>query len=74
MSKWRDDSGELFLLAGLQSHQPAQELLLDRMSERVTVTGTLVKDPKAQMLYIDSVRRGNRGPVTENGASTTFKS
>ena len=51
-----DDRGELFLLAGLQSHQPAQELLLDKMSERVTVTGTLVKNPKAQMIYIESVR------------------
>lgn len=51
-----DDKGELYLLAGLQSHQPAQELLLDKMSERVTVTGTLVKNPKAQMLYIESVR------------------
>ena len=51
-----DDRGELFLLAGLQSHQPAQVLLLDNMSERVTVTGTLVKNPKAQMIYIESVR------------------
>ena len=51
-----DDKGELFLLAGLQSHQPAQELLLDAMSERVTVIGTLVKNPKAQMIYIESVR------------------
>jgi hypothetical protein len=51
-----NDSGELFLLAGLKDHQPAQELLLDRMSERVTVTGTLVKNPNAQMIYIESVR------------------
>jgi hypothetical protein len=51
-----DDRGELYLLAGLKSHQPAQELLLDLMSERVTVTGTLVKNPAAQMIYIDSVR------------------
>jgi hypothetical protein len=51
-----DDKGELYLLAGLQSHQPAQELLLDKMSERITVTGTLVKNPKAQMIYIESVR------------------
>lgn len=51
-----DDKGELYLLAGLKSHQPAQELLLDKMSERVTVTGTLVKTATAQMLYIDTVR------------------
>ena len=51
-----DDKGQLFVLAGLKSHQPAQELLLDKMSERVTVTGTLVKNPNAQMIYIDTVR------------------
>jgi hypothetical protein len=51
-----DDKGELYLLAGLKSHQPAQELLLDMMSERVTVTGTLVKNPTTQMLYIETVR------------------
>ena len=51
-----DDKGELYVLAGLKSHQPAQELLLDKMSERVTVTGVLVKNPKAQMIYIESVR------------------
>jgi len=44
------------LLAGLKSHQPAQELLLDKMSERVTVTGTLVKNARAQMIYIETVR------------------
>ena len=51
-----DDKGQLFVLAGLKSHQPAQELLLDKMSERVTVFGTLVKNPNAQMIYIESVR------------------
>ena len=51
-----DDTGQLFVLAGLKSHQPAQELLLGRMSERVTITGTLVKNPNVQMIYIDSVR------------------
>ena len=49
------DEGELYVLAGLKSHQPALELLVDRMSERVTVSGTLVKNPNAQMIYIDSV-------------------
>jgi len=51
-----DDQGQLFVLAGLKSHQPAQELLLGKMSERVTITGTLVKNPNAQMIYIDAVR------------------
>ena len=51
-----DDQGQLFVLAGLKSHQPAQELLLGKMSERVTITGTLVKNPNAKMIYIDAVR------------------
>jgi hypothetical protein len=52
-----DDQGQLFVLAGLKSHQPAQELLLDKMSERITVSGTLVKNPHAQMIYIEAVVR-----------------
>ena len=51
-----DDKGQLFVLAGLKSHQPAQELLLGKMSERVTITGTLVKNTNVQMIYIDAVR------------------
>ena len=51
-----DDKGGLYLLAGLKSHQPAHELLLDKMSERVTVTGTLVRSRNARMVYIESVQ------------------
>ena len=51
-----DDAGGLFVLAGLKSHQPAQELLLTKMSERVTVTGTLVKTPDVRMIYVESVK------------------
>ena len=51
-----DDKGRLFVLAGLKPHQPAQELLLNKMSQRVTVTGTLVKNPDVQMIYVDSVK------------------
>ena len=51
-----DDKGQLFVLAGLKSHQPAQELLLGKMSERVTLTGTLVKNPNVQMIYVDSIK------------------
>ena len=51
-----DDKGGLIVLAGLKSHQPAQELLLSKMSERVTVTGTLVKRPDVQMIYVDSIK------------------
>ena len=51
-----DDKGAVFVLAGLKSHQPAHELVLARMSERVTVSGTLVKNPNAQMIYVDTVK------------------
>ena len=51
-----DAKGNLYIAAGLKSHQPAQDLLLDKMSEQVTVTGTLVKNAGVQMIYIESVR------------------
>jgi hypothetical protein len=51
-----DAKGNLYLAAGLQDHQPAQALLVDRMNEQVTVTGTLVRKNGVQMIYIESVR------------------
>ena len=51
-----DGKGDLFVAAGLQDHQSAQALLLEKMNEQVTVSGTLVRKGGVQMLYIDSVR------------------
>jgi type 1 fimbria pilin len=51
-----DARGNVYVAAGLQDHQPARDLLLDKMSDEVTVTGTLVKKGGSQMLYIDSVK------------------
>ena len=51
-----DAKGNVYVAAGLQDHQPARDLLLDKMSEEVTVTGTLVKKGGSQMIYIDSVK------------------
>jgi hypothetical protein len=51
-----DAKGNLYVAAGLKAHQPAQELLPDKMSEQVTVTGTLVKNAGVQMIYIETVR------------------
>jgi hypothetical protein len=51
-----DANGNVYVTAGLKSHQSARELLIDRMSEQVTITGTLVKNGGVQMIYIDSVR------------------
>src|SRR5947209_16972421 len=37
-----DRQGNLYVAAGLQDHQPAQQLLIGKMSDEVTVTGTVV--------------------------------
>ncbi len=39
----------------MQDHQPARDLLIDKMNQEVTVTGTLVKKGGTQMLYVKSV-------------------
>jgi hypothetical protein len=51
-----DAKGDLYVTAGLKDHQPAQTLLLDKMSELVTVSGTLVKKGGVTMIYVESVR------------------
>ena len=51
-----DSKGNLYVAVGLKDHQPAQTLLVSRMSDEVSVTGTLVKKGGAQMLYIDTVK------------------
>jgi len=51
-----DAKGNLYVTAGIQDHQPAREVLLDKMNDHVTVTGTLVKKGGVQMLYVKSVQ------------------
>ena len=51
-----DAKGNLYVAAGLKDHQPAQTLLLDKMSDEVSVTGTVVKKGGVQMIYIDTVK------------------
>jgi hypothetical protein len=51
-----DAKGNVYVAAGLNDHQPANSLLLQKMSSRVTVTGTLVKAAGLQMIYIESVK------------------
>jgi len=51
-----DAKGNLYLAVGLKDHQSAQALLLNKMSDQVTVTGTLVKKAGVQMIYIESVK------------------
>ena len=51
-----DSNGNLYVAAGLKDHQPAQTLLVDRMSDEVSVTGTVVKKGGVQMIYVETVR------------------
>ena len=51
-----DAKGDVYVTAGIQDHQPAQAVLLGKMSQEVTVTGTLVKKGGTQMLYVNSVK------------------
>jgi len=51
-----DSAGNLYVAAGLKDHQPAHTLLLGKMSDHVTVTGTVVNKGGIQMIYIDAVK------------------
>jgi hypothetical protein len=51
-----DNNGILYVTAALKSHESSRALLIGKMSEQVTVTGTLVRKNGLRMLYIDSVR------------------
>lgn len=51
-----DANGNLYLAAGLKDHQPAQTLLVDKMSQEVTVSGTLVRKGGVPMIYVDSLK------------------
>jgi len=51
-----DARGSVYVAAGLQDHQPARDLLLEKMDEQVTVSGTLVTKGGVKMLFIKSVQ------------------
>jgi len=51
-----DAKGNLYVAAGLKDHQPARSILLNKMSDQVAVTGTLVRKGGVQMIYIESVK------------------
>jgi len=51
-----DAKGNVYLTAGIEDHQPAQQVLLDKMAETVTVTGTLVRKGGTRLLYVKSVK------------------
>ena len=51
-----DAKGNVYLTAGLAEHQPARDLLIEKMSEQVTATGTLVTKVGTEMLFIQLVK------------------
>jgi len=51
-----DAKGNICVTAGIEDHQPARDVLIDKMNQQVTVTGTLVKKGGTQMLYVKSVK------------------
>jgi hypothetical protein len=51
-----DAKGNLYVAAGLKDHEPAQTLLINRMSDEVSITGTVVKKGGVQMIYIGTVK------------------
>ncbi|MFI5384934.1 MAG: hypothetical protein ACHQ50_02330 [Fimbriimonadales bacterium] len=50
-----DDKGNIYVALGKKDRLPGRDLLIDKMSETVTVEGTLVKKGGTQALYISSV-------------------
>lgn len=51
-----DAKGNVYVAMGIKDHQPGRDVLLDKMAQTVTVTGTLVKKGGTQVLYVTSVK------------------
>jgi len=51
-----DAKGNLYVTAGMKDHEAGRAVLLDKMSQEVTVSGTVVRNGGVQMIYIESVK------------------
>src|SRR5437773_11472746 len=51
-----DAKGYVYLTSGLEDHKPSLDLLIAKMNEQVTATGTLVTKGGTKMLFIKSVQ------------------
>ncbi len=51
-----DADGNIFVAMGIKDHQPSREVLIDKMADTVTATGTVVKKGGVQVIYIKSVK------------------
>jgi hypothetical protein len=48
--------GEIYVMMGIQDHQPGRDVLIDKMADTITVQGTLVKKGGVQVIYVSSVK------------------
>ena len=48
--------GDVYVAMGIKDHQPGREVLIGKMAQNVTVTGTLVKKGGTQVIYVTSVK------------------
>jgi hypothetical protein len=51
-----DQKGNIYVRGGYEDHQPARDVVGDKMAETVTATGVLVKKGGTQMLYVKSLK------------------
>lgn len=51
-----DAKGNIYVAMGINDHQPGRDVLIDRMAQTVTATGTLVRKGGTQVIYIKSVK------------------
>jgi hypothetical protein len=51
-----DAKGNVYVAMGIKEHQPGRNVLIDKMAETVTVTGTLVRKGGVQVVYVKSVK------------------
>ena len=51
-----DAKGNLYVAMGIKDHQPGRDVLISKMAQTVTVTGTLVKKGGTQAIYVTSVK------------------
>jgi len=50
------EKGDLYVMMGLEDHQPGKDVLVEKMAETVSVTGTLVKKGGIQAIYVSKVK------------------
>ena len=51
-----DAKGNVYVAMGIKDHQPGREVLVEKMAQTVTVTGTLVKKGGTQVIYVTEVK------------------